>query len=68
METERTTEKVKTAGPTVELASVMRRRRRTAFGQLRKQAEHRRRGANLFVAASLMGIVALVAVLALLAR
>jgi hypothetical protein len=44
------------------------RRERTAFSQLRERAEHRRRSANVFVVASLIGIVALAVGLALLAR
>jgi hypothetical protein len=52
----------------IDLDQTPRYRRRTAFGQLRLQAERRRRRANLFVVVSLVGIAALAATFALLAR
>jgi hypothetical protein len=60
--------KAKTADATIDLGHARPRRRRTAIGLLRVQAERRRLGANIFVVASLIGVVALAAGLALLAR
>jgi hypothetical protein len=58
---------VQTAETTI-ATQALRRRKRTAFGHLRVRAERRRLGANIFVAASLVGVVALAAGFALLAR